>query len=308
MIAKASRAEVTLVARGAHLDAIQSGGLRLRMSGDEIVAQLPATDNAAELGRQDFVIVTVKAHAIPCVVEVIKPMLGPDTAIVFAVNGVPWWYFYGVEGPYKNRRLTSLDPDGRIWDQFGPERAIGCVIYAATEVVEPGIIEHIGGDRFTLGEPSGQKTKRISTLSQLLTDAGLEAPVRSRIRDEIWVKLWGNCSFNPLSVLTHATLEDMCRDRGVRAVARAMMVEAQAVGEALGVQFPIDVDKRIAVAEAVGAHKTSMLQDLERGRPMEIDALVTAVQELGRMVNVPTPTLDTILGLVQQRARAAGTY
>jgi 2-dehydropantoate 2-reductase len=191
---------------------------------------------------------------------------------------------------------------------IGPDRALACVVYPAAEVVEPGVIEHVEGDRFSLGEPSGEVSERAQRLSRLLIQAGLKAPVRPRIRDEIWVKLWGNLSFNPISALTGATLEAIVADEGTRAVARAMMLEAQAVGERLGVRFGVDVDRRIAGAAAVGAHKTSMLQDLERGRPMEIDALVTAVQELGRLVEVPTPTVDTVLALVRQRARLAGCY
>jgi 2-dehydropantoate 2-reductase len=228
--------------------------------------------------------------------------------VVMAVNGVPWWYFHGLEGPFEGRRLPSVDPGDVQWRGIGPERVIGCVVYPAAEVVEPGVIRLVEGDRFTLGEPSGERTGRVERLSRALIDAGFKAPVRPRIRDEIWVKLWGNLSFNPLSALTHATLDVVCTDDGVRAVARAMMVEAQEIGERLGVRFGVSVDKRIAGAAAIGAHKTSMLQDLERGRPMEIDALVTAVQEMGRLVGVPTPTIDTVLALVRLRALTAGCY
>jgi 2-dehydropantoate 2-reductase len=237
-----------------------------------------------------------------------QPLLGPDTAVVWAVNGVPWWYFYGHGGPHDGRRLASVDPGDVQWDGIGPGRAIGCIVYPACEVPEPGVIQHVSGDRFTLGEPSGEKTARIEAFSAALIAAGLKAPVRPRIRDEIWVKLWGNLCFNPISALTHATLDVIATDPGTRALARAMMVEAQAIGEALGVKFPVSVDKRIDGAAAVGAHKTSMLQDLERGRPMEIDALVTAVQEMGRLTGVATPHIDAVLALVQQRAETAGLY
>ncbi len=308
MLADANAADVSLAARGEHLAAIKAEGLRVKEGDRTISARLPASDDAADLGQQDFVIVSVKAHAIAPAVNSIKPLLGPETAVVFAVNGIPWWYFFGVEGPLHGRQLNSIDPGGRIWAGIGPERAIGCVVYPASEVVAPGIVQHIEGDRLALGEPSGDKTERIRELSGIFTKAGLKAPVRKRIRDEIWVKLWGNCSFNPLSVLTHATLEDMCRDTGVRQIARAAMVEAQAVGEALGVHFPIDVDARIAGAEAVGAHKTSMLQDLERGRPLELDAVLTAVLEMARLVGVATPTLQMLHSLVVLRARSAGLY
>jgi 2-dehydropantoate 2-reductase len=221
---------------------------------------------------------------------------------------VPWWYFHGLGGDLEGRRVETVDPGGKIWDGIGPERALGCVVYPAAEVPEPGVIKHLAGDRFSIGEPNGEKSERAQELSNLLKTAGLRAPVRPRIRDEIWVKLWGNCSLNPISALTGATVEEMCTATDVRATVKNIMLEAQNVGEALGVKFAIDVEKRIAGAEAVGAHKTSMLQDLERGRPMEIDALVAAVAELGQLTGVETPTLDVVLGLVKQRARIAGCY
>ncbi len=301
--------DVSLVARGAHLAAIREGGLRLRkQGGEEIVTRPRAVEHPDELGPQDYVIVTLKAHSISSVIDAMQPLLGPRTAVVFGVNGVPWWYFYGLPGPYDNRRLETVDPRNRIWEGIGPERAIGCVVYPAATVPEPGVIDLIEGDRFSLGEPTGERTERVHTLSQMLIKAGLKAPVRPRLRDEIWVKLWGNCSLNPVSALTGATLEQMTRDAEVRALLRAVMLEAQSVAEALGVTFAIDVDKRLAGAEAVGAHKTSMLQDLERSRPMEIDALVAAVQELGRVTETPTPALDGVLALVKLRARLAGCY
>lgn len=307
-----SGVDVTLIARGAHLAAMKENGLRLKLSaemgGEEMVARPRCTDDPREAGPQDYVIIALKAHSVPGVVDAMQPLLGPETAVVTAVNGIPWWYFHGLDGPYRDRRLESVDPGGRQWDGIGPERAIGCVVYPATEVVAPGVIEHVEGDRFTLGEPSGEKTPRVERLSAALIAAGLKAPVRPRIRDEIWVKLWGNLSFNPISALTHATLDVIATHPDSQPVARAMMLEAQAIAEALGVRFGIGVDKRIAGAAAVGAHKTSMLQDLERGRPMEIDALAGSVQEMGRLVGIPTPTIDTVLGLVRLRARMAGCY
>ncbi len=299
--------DVTLIARGPHLEAMRENGLRLRIDDEERVAHPRCTSDPEEAGEQDFVIVTLKAHSVPAIVDAMQPLLGPDTAVVSAVNGVPWWYFYKLEGPWENRRVESVDPGGKQWHQIGPERAIGCVVYPACDVPEPGVIQHISGDRFTLGEPSGEKTERVTRISKAMIDAGFKAPVR-RIRDEIWVKLWGNLCFNPISALTRATLDIVATEEGSRAVARAMMLEAQAIGEKLGVRFGVDVEKRIDGAAAVGAHRTSMLQDLEKGRPMEIDALVTAVQEMGRMVDVPTPTIDVVLALVQQRARIAGCY
>lgn len=301
-------ADVSLVARGPHLEAMQKNGLTLLETGLETKVSVHASEDPAEIGPQDAVIVTLKAHSVPGVVDRLQPLLGPETAVVWGVNGVPWWYFYGLEGPYANRRLESLDPGGVQWDGIGPERVIGCVVYPAAEVREPGVITHIEGNRFSLGEPTGAKTERVQALAAALASAGLRAPVRPNIRTEIWVKLWGNLSFNPVSALTGATLDVLCADPGTRSVVRAMMVEAQAIAEALGIRFPIDVDKRIEGGAAVGAHKTSMLQDLERGRPMEIDALLTGVQEMGRMTGVATPTVDTVLAILQLRGRTAGLY
>jgi 2-dehydropantoate 2-reductase len=301
--------DVSLVARGPHLEAMQSNGLTLIEDGQErSTVSVNASDNAGVLGPQDYVIVTLKAHSVPAVVDRMQPLIGENTTLVSGVNGVPWWYFHKLGGRYEGTRLSSVDPDNAQWNGFGPDRVIGCVVYPAAEVVEPGVVKHIEGNRFSLGEPDGSKSERARSLSQALTSAGLKAPVRPRIRDEIWLKLWGNLSFNPISALTHATLDVLCTDPGTRAVARGMMVEAQEIAEKLGAKFPIDVDRRIEGGAAVGAHRTSMWQDLELGRPMEIDALVSSVQELGRLTNTPTPTIDTVLALVQLRARTAGLY
>lgn len=299
--------EVTLIARGPHLEAMRKNGLKLLIDGEERVARPACTRDPSEAGPQDYVIVTLKAHSAPAVVEPMQALLGPETAVVTAMNGVPWWYFYDLEGEWRDHRIESVDPGGVQWDGIGPERAIGCVVYPATEVVEPGVIRHISGNRFTLGEPSGEKTERVQALAGAFISAGFRAPVR-RIRDEIWMKLWGNLSFNPISALTLETLDVVATQAGSRGVARAMMLEAQEIGEKLGVRFSVDVEKRMDGAAAVGAHRTSMLQDLERGRPMEIDALVTAVQEMGLLVGVATPTIDVVLALVQQRGHQAGAY
>lgn len=301
--------DVSIVARGPHLAAIQSRGLTLIEEGaDPVRVQVRASANAADLGVQDYVIVTLKAHSVPPVVGAMQPLIGPDTTIVSGVNGVPWWYFHKIGGPLEGTRLRSVDPGDVQWNGFGPDRVLGCVVYPAAEVSEPGVIRHIEGNRFSLGEPDGSKSDRANALSQVLQSAGLKAPVRPRLRDELWVKLWGNLSFNPISALTHATLDVLCTDPGTRDVARRMMIEAQAVAEKLGVSFPIDVDRRIEGGAAVGAHRTSMLQDLDAGRPMEIDALVASVQELGRITETPTPTIDTVLALVALRGRVAGLY
>ncbi|MCB1496236.1 MAG: 2-dehydropantoate 2-reductase [Bauldia sp.] len=300
--------ELSLVARGAHLAAIRADGLRLIEDGAGTVHHVRATDDAAELGPQDCVILCLKAHSVTPALAAITPLIGPETAVVTAQNGVPWWYFHRSGGALEGTRIASVDPGGLIWDRIGPERAIGCVVYPAAEVEEPGLVRHIEGIRLPLGEPSGEASGRIAAIARILVAAGLKAPIRSDIRGDIWVKLWGNVAFNPISALTGGTLEALVADDGTRAVARAMMAEAQAIGETLGVAFPIDVDRRIEGAGAVGAHKTSMLQDLERGRPMEIDALVTAVQELGRLVAVPTPAIDSVLALVRHRAVTRGCY
>ncbi|MFS8037335.1 2-dehydropantoate 2-reductase [Xanthobacter sp. AM11] len=299
-------ADVSLVARGGHLEAMQTNGVKLLINGEERVARVRATDNPAELGPQDYVFIALKAHSVPGVVDKMRPLLGNDTSVVTAVNGVPYWYFYKHGGALENRTLETIDPAGRQWEVLRPERAIGCIVYPATEVVAPGVIQHIYGDKFPIGEPSGDITPRVSALSALMEKAGLRAPVMTNIRDELWLKLWGNLCFNPISALTHATLEVIAADPGTRAVARAMMLEAQAIAEKLGVRFRVDVERRINGAGSVGAHKTSMLQDLERDRPMEIDPLVSVVQEMGRMLELPTPTLDVVLALVRQRASTAG--
>ena len=304
----AAGADVSLVARGPHLRAMQERGLTLIEEGERRTVAVRAAEDPAALGVQDYVVVTLKAHSVPPVVARMQPLIGPETTIVSGVNGVPWWYFHKIGGPLEGTRLQSVDPGDAQWRGFGPDRVLGCVVYPAAEVEEPGVIRHIEGNRFSLGEPDGSKSDRAERLSAALTAAGLKAPVRPRIRDEIWVKLWGNLSFNPISALTHATLDVLCTDPGTRGVARAMMLEAQTIAEALGVRFPIDVDRRIEGGAAVGSHRTSMLQDLDAGRPMEIDALVGAVQELGRLTGTATPTIDTVLALVRLRARVAGLY
>jgi 2-dehydropantoate 2-reductase len=301
-------AEVSLIARGPHLQAMQKHGLRLITAAGESVYQLNCTDKPESLPPQDFVVVTLKAHSVPKIVPQIDALLATDGAVVTAVNGIPWWYFYGVEGALQNQRLHSVDPDDQQCQQLRPERAIGCVVYPACDLVEPGVIRHVEGNRFTLGEPSGEKTERVKSLSQIFIQAGLKAPVRPRIRDDIWVKLWGNLCFNPISALTQATLDVIATASGTRAIAHGMMAEAQSIAESLGVRFAVDIDTRINGAAKVGAHKTSMLQDLEQGRPMEIDALLTVVQELGKMTGIATPTIDIVLGLVIQRAQQAGCY
>ena len=302
-------AEVSMVARGPHLSEMKNNGLTLLEEGlNPRRIKIKVAQYPSELGAQDFVFVTLKAHSVPYVAQSMAPLFREDTTIVSGVNGVPWWYFYKVGGEFEGTRLSSVDPDNKQWNFFGPERVLGCVVYPAAEVTEPGVIRHIEGDKFSLGEPSGEKSQRALQFSEALRSAGLKAPVRKKIRDEIWVKLWGNLSFNPISALTHATLDILCEDRDTRQVLRAMMLEAKAIGEKLGVNFPIDVEQRINGGAAVGSHKTSMLQDLELARPLEIDAILGSVQELGQITKTTTPTIDTVLAIIKLRARTAGLY
>jgi 2-dehydropantoate 2-reductase len=301
-------ADVSLVARGAHLAAMRERGLTLLAGEEKHIVYPRCTDDPSELGVQDYIIITLKAHSITGVIEKMQPLLGPHTRIVTAVNGIPYWYFHKHGGDYENSTLESIDPGGRQWRELGAERAIGCIVYPATEIEAPGVIRHVYGNNFPLGEPSGEITPDVQRLADLFVAAGLKAPVLDRIRDEIWLKLWGNVCFNPISALTHATLDVICTDPATRALSRAIMMETQVIAETFGVKFRVDVERRIEGARKVGAHKTSMLQDLERGRPMEIDPLVTVVQEMGRLTGIATPALDSVLAMVTQRARIAGLY
>lgn len=297
---------VVVVARGPKLDAIRAQGLRLLIEGGERVARVDASDDPAAIGPVDVLILALKANLVPGLVDKLPPLLGERTCVVTAMNGIPFWYFYGLDSPFAGRRIEAVDPGGRLWETIGPERCIGCIVHPAGEIVAPGVVRHSEGDRFALGEPDGSRSERVAAIAQAFTRAGFKAPVRPRIRDELWLKLWGNLSFNPISALTGATLDVLASDPGVREVVRAMMVEAQAVGERLGARFALTVDKRMDAAKAVGAHRTSMLQDLEGGRELELAPLVTAVRELATLVDVPTPTIDAIEALTRLRARTAG--
>jgi 2-dehydropantoate 2-reductase len=301
-------AEVTFIARGAHLEAMRINGLTLISENKRETVSVRCASRVEEVDNPDYVFVTLKAHSLPAAAPQIAAMLGPETALIMGVNGVPYWYFYGLDTNWRDRTIESVDPGGILWRSLPPGRVIGCVVYPAAEVIEPGVIEHRYGNRFSLGEPDGSKSARIQVLSKQLIAAGLKSPIRSQIRDELWVKLWGNLCLNPLSVLTTSTLDRLAGDPELREVCRTMMREAQAVAESLGVRFGIDLEQRIDGALEVGAHKTSMLQDLERGRPMEIDALLGAVVELGDLTGHAMPTCRAILALVRERARRAGCY
>ena len=291
--------QVTFIARNRNLGAINAHGFRLLLD-DGSEEHTPAGENLRavqryeDAGPQDAVLLTVKAQQVKDLLPDLRALFGPDTTVVTMINGIPWWYFHRLGGEYEGRQLESVDPGGLLAKHIEAERVIGSVVYPAAELVAPGMVRLIEGNRFTLGEPSGERTPRVEALSQALMGAGFKAPVARDIRSEIWVKLWGNLSFNPISALTHATLEDICRFPASRALVAAMMAEAQTVAERLGVRFKITLEQRIAGAEAVGAHKTSMLQDVEAGRALELDALVGAVVELGRITATPTPHIEAI--------------
>lgn len=296
--AKLARAgeDVTFIARNRNLEAINARGFRLILEDgtEEHAPTAKAVQHMAEAGPQDAVLLTLKAHQVKDVLPGLREVFGPQTMVVTMINGVPWWYFHKLGGAYEGRRLDSVDPGGVIDQHIERERIVGSVVYPASELVEPGVVKVIEGNRFTLGELDGERSERIEALSQAMMRAGFKAPVSRDIRSELWVKLWGNLSFNPISALTHATLEQICRFGPTRSLAAAMMREAQAVAEKLGVRFKISLEQRIAGAEAVGAHKTSMLQDVEHGRALELEALVGSVVELGRITETPTPTIDAI--------------
>ena len=301
--------EVCVVARGAHLEAIRAHGLKLRTAGGEQVVRVAATDDPREFGPQDFVLCALKAHQSYTAAPSFAPLLGPATAVVTAMNGIPWWYFYSTGGRFEGLHPRSVDAQARQWNAIGPERAIGCVVDPACEVVAPGVVVHEKFNRFTIGEPAGTRTPRIEALSSALQAAGFDAPIRDNIRWNIWLKLSGNVCFNPISLLTGATLDRIVGEPSLRALCKSMMLETRAVHEALGVHIKEDmVERRLDAAGSVSGHKMSMLQDLERDRALEIDALVTVVQELGRLTEVPTPTIDAVLALAQEKGRSVGLY
>lgn len=297
--------DVTVVARGAHLAAMRASGLMLTEGERSETVALRAIADTDAAGPQDVVFVTLKAHAMQAAATAIARLMGEHAVLVTAINGVPYWYFAGQPGPFEGRAIESVDPGGTLLRTLPAERVIGCVVYPAAELVAPGHVLHSYGDRLPLGAPDGNRSEALTGLSAAMIAAGFKAPVRPRIRDDIWLKLLGNLSFNPLSVLTGATLERLAFEPGLREAARAMMAEGQAVGEALGVRFTVDLDRRLDGAGEVGAHRTSMLQDFERGRPIELDALLGAVVELGALVGVAMPVCRVVLALTRERARQA---
>ena len=303
-------ADVSLIARGPHLEGLRDNGLTLIKEGVAETLPVKATDTPKELGNQDYVISALKAHSVAPVIDRFKPLLADHTALVPAVNGIPWWYFYkaGSDSAMENRWLETSDPGGVQWTAFGPERAIGCVVYPACKISAPGQITLKSGDRFTLGEPDGQRSKRIMKLSELLRARGLRAPVKPRLRDEIWIKLWGNCSFNPVSALTGASLDLIGNDPASRAVIRDAMIECRKVGLAVGARFNVDIERRIQGGADIIGHKPSTRHDVELGRPMELDALTSTVLELARRLEIETPTLNAISALVRLQGSVLGLY
>ncbi|NOX74473.1 MAG: 2-dehydropantoate 2-reductase [Alphaproteobacteria bacterium] len=292
-------AQVSLVARGPHLEAINNNGLTLVENGVSETLRLKASCDPADLGPQDYVIIGLKAHSVPAIVHRFAPLLDDNTAIVSAVNGIPWWYFHQAQTgtSLDDSWVEAVDPAGALWKFFGPERAIGCVVYPACEIHEPGVIQHKSGNRFSLGEPGGERSGRCLHLAGLMQGGGLRAPVRARLRDEIWIKLWGNCSFNPISALTGASLDQIGNDAACRALVHQIMHECQNVGIAIGVRFNVSIEQRIQGATDIVGHKPSTRQDVELGRPLELDALISSVLELARKLKIPTPALDAVAAL-----------
>jgi 2-dehydropantoate 2-reductase len=297
--------EVTFIARGANLAALRERGLRLILSdgSEQVAGNVAATPDYAAAGAHDMVILAVKAHQLAALAGDVPKLYGPHTVVVTMQNGIPYWYFHQHGGALAGTVLDSVDPGGAISRSILAERVLGCVVYPASELVSPGVVKHIEGERFPIGELDGSNSERASRVSQCLTQAGFKAPVLSDIRAEIWLKLWGNLAFNPISALTRATLVDICQHAGTRSLAAAMMTEAQEVAHRLGITFRVSLERRIAGAEKVGKHKTSMLQDLEAGRAPELGALVGSVAELGRLTRTATPCIDAVYALTQLLAQ-----
>ncbi len=293
--------DVSLVARGAHLTAMKKKGLTLIENDKESTCSPKCSDSMKELGKMDFIFITLKAYSINGLVEEISTMFDENTSVISSYNGIPWWYFFGAEGQFKNYRIKCIDPKNIQWNVITPERIIGCVVYPATEIIEPGVIKHIEGNRFSLGEPNGAQTERISRISKAMARADLKAPVRKNIRQEIWMKLIGNLAFNPLSVITGETLDVLLLNEENKKTAYEAMKEATSIMDKLNVPMSISIDQRIEGAAKVGSHKTSMLQDYERGKELELDALVVAVKEIADLLGIKTPTIDRILHTVTEK-------
>jgi 2-dehydropantoate 2-reductase len=297
--------DVTCIVRGANLEAIRKNGMKLIMEDgtEHVASNVKATNNYDEAGPQDLVVLALKAHQVEAVANDLPKLFGPETMVVTMQNGIPYWYFQKHGGQFEGSQVKTVDPTGIITQKIPAERVIGCVVYPASELIAPGVIKHIEGDRFPVGELDGSTSERVTKVSECFTKAGFKAPVLDNIRAEIWLKLWGNLTFNPISALSHSTLVDICQFPLTRELAANMMTEAQTIANKLGITFRVPLEKRIAGAEKVGKHKTSMLQDVEAGRDPEIDALVGSVIELGRLTETPTPHIDTVYALVKLLAK-----
>ena len=293
--------DVSLVARGAHLEVMKKKGLTIIENKKETVCFPKCSENIVELGKMDFIFITLKAYSISGVVKEIAKMFNENTSVITAYNGIPWWYFFNTGGQFNNYRIKCIDPDNNQWSLITPERIIGCVVYPATEIIRPGVIKHMEGNRFSLGEPSGLQSERISKISKALISAGLKAPIRNNIRKEIWTKLIGNLAFNPLSVITGETLDVLISKKENKDIAYEAMKEASLIMDKLQVPLNISIDQRIDGASKVGSHKTSMLQDYERGKELELDSLVVAVKEIGDLLSIKTPFINKILYEVKER-------
>ena len=293
--------DVSLVARGTHLKAMKHSGLTVIENDKEISCFPKCSESMSDLGKMDYIFITLKAYSIPGLVNEISTMFKENTAVITAYNGIPWWYFFNTEGSFKNYRIKCIDPNNIQWNTITPERIIGCVVYPATEIIEPGVIKHIEGNRFSLGEPEGMQTERILTISKALVKAGIKAPIRSNLREEIWIKLIGNLAFNPLSVITGKTLDILASENEYRTIAYDAMEEASLIINQLGIKLKISIDQRIDGAAKVGAHKTSMLQDYQKGKELELDSLVVSIKEIGNLLSIKTPTIDKILYEVEKK-------
>lgn len=291
---------VSVIDRGAHLSAIRSKGLHLHWQDGTIwKANVKAFDKTAEAGEQDLVVLGVKAYDLRRVAEDIRHLLGPDTMVMTVQNGMPWWYFQKEGGSFDGTRLKSLDPDGLLSEAIHPDRILGCVAYPAAAISTPGVIQHVEGERFPVGELDGRESERAKKISDALIKAGFKSRVISDIRAEMWLKAWGSLTFNPISALSHATMAGICRYPETRQLAVAMMTEAHAIASKLGITFRHTIEQRVEGAEKVGEHKTSMLQDLEAGKPLENEALVGAILEMGRLTNTPTPVIESVYALIK---------
>ena len=303
-------AKVSLIARGPHKEAINKNGVTLISNGKSENFNLKVTENPKDLDTQDYIILGVKAHAIQNIATSLKPLMNDKTVVLSAVNGLPWWYFYKANSGTNldNNHIETVDPKGLIWNTIDPKRALGCVVYPACEIASPGVIKHIEGNRISLGEPDGINSERLKILSSLMIAGGLKAPQKKQIRDEIWIKLWGNCSFNPISAITGASLDLIGNDPGSRRLVRELMQECQNVGEALGIKFRVSIEDRINGAASIVGHKPSTRQDIEMKRPLEIDPIMSAIIEIGVKLNIPTPMLKNINSILKLKAEYLNLY